>query len=183
MALLATVYSSEVSEGVLSEKDACLTVQPLLLECLEDYTTDKRGDVGSLCASLCHMHSPCPTMAINDCFCVQCKGGRNEGACGRLQADGRTSRTATRPILKHAYGVRHKVPEASCGAHCTHSRNCNFMHPGHAGLPGRRPHVMCLQTSHATHEAAIHSCLACCRKRLVLAAYMHQSAYSWFCKH
>lgn len=51
MSLLATVYDSGDSGG-LSEGDACLTVQPLLLECLEDYTTDKRGDVGSLCGSL-----------------------------------------------------------------------------------------------------------------------------------
>jgi hypothetical protein len=52
VSLLTTVYSSEVSEGVLSEKDSCLAVQTLLLECLDDYTTDKRGDVGSQCASV-----------------------------------------------------------------------------------------------------------------------------------
>ena len=58
VSLLAKVYESEVSDDVLPEKQACITVQPLLLECLEDYTTDKRGDVGSLCAPLAVQRGP-----------------------------------------------------------------------------------------------------------------------------
>ena len=63
VSLLDTVYASDEVEAEVLEKDACLVVQPLYLQCLEDYTTDKRGDVGSLCAFLCHksglhIHSP-----------------------------------------------------------------------------------------------------------------------------
>jgi hypothetical protein len=52
VSLMTTVYSSEIAADVLSERDACIIVQALMLECLEDYTTDKRGDVGSQCASI-----------------------------------------------------------------------------------------------------------------------------------
>jgi hypothetical protein len=47
---METVFEFQSAESVGTEKAVCLSVQPVLLECLEDYTTDKRGDVGSLCA-------------------------------------------------------------------------------------------------------------------------------------
>lgn len=63
VSLLATVYTSGDSEAEISEKDACLVLQPMLLECLQDYTTDKRGDVGSQCVLFC-CHSPISLLSL-----------------------------------------------------------------------------------------------------------------------
>lgn len=53
IALLQSGWEGHESPAGLKESDACIQVGlPVLLRTLDDYTTDRRGDVGSLCVPM-----------------------------------------------------------------------------------------------------------------------------------
>ena len=52
VALLKSGWQGSVTPSGLTECEACMDIGlPVLLRTLDDYTTDRRGDVGSQCAT------------------------------------------------------------------------------------------------------------------------------------
>lgn len=58
ISLLNFGWDGGVHPTGITERDACLKIGlPVLLRNLEDYTTDRRGDVGSQCATDTAFHA------------------------------------------------------------------------------------------------------------------------------